>query len=100
MPRSTPSARKRRPSNPRKARAVSATQARDEFSEIINEVAYGNVTVLVHRRGKPVAAVIPVDDPAFLEEIEDMIDARLVKKAHEDNEPTIPWEEVKRRLRL
>ncbi len=81
-------------------RGVSASRARDDFADLINRVAYGKETVLIHRRKKPVAAIIPIDDREFLERIEDEIDVREGRKALRDKAPSIPWEEVKKRLRL
>lgn len=84
----------------RNSRGVSASRARDEFSELINRVAYGKETVLIHRRKKPVAAIIPLYDREFLEWIEDEIDVREARRAKAEKGPNIPWEEVKKRLRL
>ncbi|HXZ26739.1 MAG TPA: type II toxin-antitoxin system Phd/YefM family antitoxin [Terriglobales bacterium] len=82
------------------AKRVSASKARDQFAEIINQVAYGKHTVLIHRRKKPVAAVIPIDDLKLLEEIEEEIDIREARKARREKGRSIPWEEVKKRLKL
>ena len=81
------------------AKRVSATKARDEFAEIINRVAYGGETVLVHRRRKPVAAIIPVDDPKLLEKIEDELDIRAARRARKEK-GSIPWEKIKKDLGL
>lgn len=82
------------------AKRVSASKAREQFADIINRVAYGGETVLVHRRRKPVAAVIPIEDLKLLEEIEDEIDIREARKAMREKGRSIPWEEVKKRLKL
>jgi len=83
---------------PRTSR-ISASQARDEFADIINRVAYGGETVLVYRRKKPVAAVIPIDDLKMLEEIEEQIDIRMGRKAMRDKGRNILLAEVIKRLR-
>jgi prevent-host-death family protein len=82
------------------AKRVSVTKARDEFAEIINQVAYGKHTVLIHRRKKPVAAIIPIDDPKLLEQIEEEIDIREARKAMREKGRSIPLAEVKKRLKL
>lgn len=51
---------------------------------------------LAHRV-RPV--LVPVDDLAVLEAIEDRIDIKLAKKALKEN-CIIPWTEVKKRLEL
>ena len=81
------------------AKRVSASKARDEFAEIINRVAYGGETVLVHRRRKPVAAIIPIDDPKLLERIEDELDIRAARRARKEK-GSIPWEKIKKDLGL
>ncbi len=81
-------------------RGVSASRAREEFADLINRVAYGKETVLIHRRKKPVAAIIPIDDPEFLERIEDEIDIREGRKAMREKGRNRTLEEVKRRYHL
>lgn len=83
-----------------KSRRVSASRARDEFADLINRVAYGRETVLIHRRKKPVAAIIPLDDPELLERIEDEIDICEARKAMREKGRSLTLEEVKRRYRL
>jgi prevent-host-death family protein len=51
-----------------------ASKAREGFSDTINRVAFGKERVVLRRRGKDVAAVVPIDDLRLLEELEDRID--------------------------
>ncbi|BFU93577.1 MAG: hypothetical protein NTNFB02_02990 [Nitrospira sp.] len=51
-----------------------ASKARQGFADTINRAAYGKERVVVRRRGKEVAAVVPIDDLRLLEELEDRID--------------------------
>ncbi|MBA5867440.1 MAG: type II toxin-antitoxin system prevent-host-death family antitoxin [Nitrospira sp. CR1.3] len=51
-----------------------ASKAREGFADTINRVAYGKERVVLRRRGKEVAAVVPIDDLRLLEELEDRID--------------------------
>jgi prevent-host-death family protein len=78
--------------------AVSATQ--DEFATILNRVADGKERIVLHRDGKPVAVVIPVEDLKLLERLieeeEDRIDlARAERVLSDPNQEWIPWEQVK-----
>ncbi|WHZ15225.1 MAG: Antitoxin of toxin-antitoxin (TA) system Phd [Nitrospira sp.] len=50
------------------------SKAREGFADTINRVAFGRERVVVKRRGKEVAAVVPIDDLRLLEELEDRID--------------------------
>ena len=48
---------------------LSASQARQEFPEMLNRAAYGKERTIVSRRGKDLAAVIPVEDLQLLERL-------------------------------
>ena len=50
--------------------SITAAEAREQFSDVINRAAYGRERIVVTRRGKPVAAMVPPEDLALLEEIE------------------------------
>jgi prevent-host-death family protein len=41
---------------------MSTVEARENFSELINQAAYGNKRIVLTRRGKPLVAVISIDD--------------------------------------
>ena len=47
---------------------------REGFADAINRAAFGNERVLLRRRGRAVAAVIPIDDLRLLEALEDRVD--------------------------
>ncbi len=51
-----------------------ASKAREGFADTINRAAYGKERVVVRRRGKEVAAVVPIEDLRLLEELEDRVD--------------------------
>ena len=51
-----------------------ASKAREGFADAINRVAFGKERVVLRRRGKEVAAMVPIDDLRLLEELEDRID--------------------------
>lgn len=52
--------------------------------------------------GKPIAALIPLEDLEYLQELEDLRDAEIFRKAKEEamNEPTISWDSLKKELHL
>jgi prevent-host-death family protein len=78
---------------------LTASTARQNFSDIVNRAAYGGERIVVHRRKKPIAAVIPIEDLEFLEKMEDQIDIKAAREALK--EPgTIPWGTIKKKLRL
>lgn len=51
-----------------------ASKAREGFSDTINRVAFGKERVVLRRRGKEVAAVVPIADLRLLEDLENRID--------------------------
>jgi prevent-host-death family protein len=72
------------------------------FADVVNRVAYRSERVLVTRRGKPIAAIVPMEQVEFLERAEDEYDLRMADEALKELEhtPAIPWEQVKRELGL
>jgi antitoxin (DNA-binding transcriptional repressor) of toxin-antitoxin stability system len=57
----------------------SGNKEREEFADAINRAAFGNERVLLRRRGRAVAAVVPITDLRLLEALEnriDLVDAR------------------------
>ena len=77
---------------------ISAANARKEFADILNKVAYGSETIVLTRRGKEVAALISMDELALLRQLEDSIDIEDAKKALADPGDNIParefWEQL------
>jgi prevent-host-death family protein len=72
-----------------------ASEAREKFSEVLSEVSYGGQRMVLQRHGKDLVAMIPVEDLALLEELEDRADLVDVKAAMAAKAPRIPWGKVK-----
>ena len=81
---------------------VSTTKARHDFAETINKVAYGGDRVVLHRRGKDLVALVPVEDLEFLEELERKADLDSARAALKDagKKGTISWKKLKAELGL
>lgn len=76
---------------------ISTRNARESFSDVINRAAYGKERVVPTRRGKPLVAVVPIEDMELLEGLEDESDIDAAKEALK--EPgTIPLAKVKAEL--
>ena len=75
---------------------------REKLADITNKVAYAHERVIIQRKGKPVAALISVDDLHLLEQLEDARDTADLRKAMTDvasgKETLLPWSEVRERL--
>lgn len=83
---------------------LASGRVRQEFSETLNRVAYGRERIVLHRRGKSLAALIPVEDLALLEALEDRVDVedaeRILAQAKAKRERPIPWKKARKKLGL
>ena len=78
------------------------SEARGEFSDLVNRAAYKHERVLLSRHGKAIAAIVSKEDLDLLEALEDQADIEAVRAALADpeNSELIPWEQVKAELGL
>ena len=53
---------------------LNATDARSDFSTTLSKVAFTKERVLLERHGKPLAALVPVEDLELLQELENRLD--------------------------
>lgn len=81
---------------------VTSEEVRDGLGDLINRVKYRHERMRVTRRGQPVAALVPVEDLEFLEQvleaIEDERDIAVVRERLQEFRETgeaVPWEKVK-----
>jgi prevent-host-death family protein len=79
---------------------LSTSEARSQFAEIVNRAAYGKERVVLHRRKKPVVAVVPIEDLEAIERLEDEIDIREARKSMRERGRNAPLHEVKKRFAL
>ena len=79
---------------------VGIAEIRNNLAEAINRAAYAGERVILERRGKPVAAIVSVDDLKVLEEMEDQEDVRAARKARKQGGKPVPLAKVKARLRM
>jgi prevent-host-death family protein len=81
---------------------ISTVKAREQLSTVINRAAFGKERVVLTRRGKEVAAVVPIEDVKLLEELEDRIDLEDARAALAEakSKGTIPWVKIKADLGL
>jgi prevent-host-death family protein len=81
---------------------VSVSEARQDFAELVNRAAYGDERIRIVRRGREIAAIVPIEDVEFLERLEDEYDIRMANEARAELEhaPAVPLEQVERELGL
>jgi prevent-host-death family protein len=78
---------------------MSATAARTQLSEALNEVAYGGERVVIHRRGKELAAIVSIEDLEVLRRLEDKLDGEAAIRAKK-TKGSVSWESVKAKAGL
>ena len=79
---------------------ITTADARKNFANIINQVAFGNESFVLTRRGEPIAAIVSMKELKLLQDIEDRIDIEDAWKAKNEPGEPIPWEELKKELVL
>ena len=77
---------------------ITTANARKNFAEIVNQVAYGSESYVLTRRGQAVAAIVPVRELVLLQEMEDKIDIEDAWKAKNETGDPISWETLKKEL--
>jgi len=76
-----------------------ASTARAQFADMLSRAEYAGERTIIHRRNKPVAAIIPIDDLKLLEHFEDLADIEDARKALKEK-GRIPLSQIKRDLGL
>lgn len=81
---------------------VPAKQARHDFTEISDHVAFQGDRVIITRNGRDLFAWVPISDLEKLQAIENQEDIQAAKKAVADikKHGTISWAEMENRLGL
>jgi prevent-host-death family protein len=81
---------------------LAAQKVQENFSDTLDRVVNKGERIILHRQGKNVAALIPVEDLAWLEELEDRLDLEDFRAAKEEWEregrQTTPLDEVVKEL--
>ncbi|GBE12427.1 phd_YefM [bacterium BMS3Bbin14] len=63
------------------ATTISTADARKNFADIVNKVAYGKEPIVLTRRGQKIAALVSIDELELLQQLEDRMDIEDAKKA-------------------
>ena len=79
---------------------ISTANARKNFADIVNKVAYGSEPVILTRRGQEIAALVSMRELELLRQLEDRMDIEDAEKALADPEGNIPAQEVWKELGL
>jgi prevent-host-death family protein len=76
---------------------ANVVDVRNTFSEYLNRASYQGERIVIERRGKPVAALISMEDLELLNALEDQADVKAAKKARKEK-GGVPLEQIKARL--
>lgn len=79
---------------------ISTAEARKNFADIVNGVAYGKEPVILTRRGRKIAALISIEELELLRTIEDLVDIENARKALAEPGDNIPAQEIWKELGL
>ena len=79
---------------------LNSTDAREQLADVLNRVAYAGDRVRITRRGKVVAAVVPIGDLELIERLENEIDIAEAEKALREakKKGTIPLDIIREEL--
>ncbi len=83
---------------------LNVVELRQSLAEILNRAQYRGERIVIHRRGKDAAAIVPIEDLRLLErlieEAEDRIDVEAARAALAESDVRLPYEEVRASLGL
>jgi prevent-host-death family protein len=78
---------------------INSAKARRSFSDLLNETGFGGHRTVITRKGKAVAAMVPLDDLEAIQVLEDQKDVTEAQCILSDKESEfIPWEQAKKEL--
>ena len=75
------------------------SEFRDHLADVTNKVAFAGDRICLERNGKPVAAIVSVEDMQLLEFLEDKMDLEIARDALKRND-FVSWKQVKKELGL
>ena len=81
-------------------RVLSTAEARTHLSETLGLVAYSGERVVIGKRGRPMAALVPIADLHALRALEDSLDLEAARKSRQDAGENLSHAEVGKRLGL
>lgn len=76
---------------------MNTVEAKEQFADLINRVVHSKERVILTRRGKEIAAIIPLEDLTLLQESQDRHDLREATEALKEarNVGTMTLEQLK-----
>lgn len=77
--------------------SINTVEAKEEFSELLNRVSHNKERIILVRRGKEVAAVVPIEDLMLLQASQDKSDLHEAVEALKEarTQGTLTLEQLK-----
>lgn len=79
---------------------ISTAEARKNFAEIVNQVAYGHEPVILTRHGEKIAALVTMEELELIQRIEDHVDIQDAMQSLSEPGDNIPADEFWGKLGL
>ena len=77
---------------------ITTAEARKNFADVVNNVAYGKDTVVLTRRGKELAALVSIEDLQLLQQLEDNHDIEDAWNIKDEPGKNIKLSDLKKEL--
>lgn len=72
----------------------------ENLADLLKRVVGDKERIVLSRDGKPAAALIPIEDLEWLEEMEEKIDNEMADRALAEGGATVAWEVIKKEYGL
>lgn len=73
---------------------LSVVEVRNNLADIMAQVAYAGRRYVVERKGRPMMALVSIEDLRRLEDFEDARDSELLRRAKAASKGTVPLDQV------
>ena len=78
-----------------------ASKVREGFAGVIDRVRHGGERVILQRHGRDAAAIVPLEDLALIEAIEDRLDIQeALRRLRNPKDTTIPYDRLRKQMGL
>lgn len=73
---------------------LGVVEIRNNLADVMAQVAYAGTRFVVERKGRPMMALVSIEDLRRLEALEDAMDAELLRRAKAASRGTVPLDQV------
>lgn len=79
---------------------MTVSEAREDFGRTVDRVHHRRERVCITKHGRPVVALVPIEDLELLALIEDRLDIEAAREALAESGERIPYELLRKELGL